>query len=105
MMENRAHQGDENSSQPFATKPAKPYQLHTASSDGEETMFSSSARPSTHLKDNESDVEKGMPNGDGIDKSAATEKTEVNKATQSPPVMTNEKDKDPNLVGWDGMLA
>ena len=46
-----------------------------------------------------------MSNGENVDASAATEKLEVRKKAQNPATMLNEKDRDPNLIGWDGMVS
>lgn len=64
---------------------------------GDQTT-SSSAKESTHLEDQDS--EKGISNGEDVNNSAAAEKKAQNTA-----VLPNEKEKDPNLVGWEGMIA
>lgn len=97
MLDNSGDQSDGNyssSSHTLSTEPLRPQQhLHTAPNHG------------THIKEKESDVEKGMSNGENVDASAATEKLEVRKKAQNPATMLNEKDRDPNLIGWDGMVS
>jgi hypothetical protein len=92
------HSGDRNektSSHTLLTEPARLEQLHTAFDNGDQTT-SSSAKQSTHIDDKESDVEKSISNGEDVERSAAAQNTAV---------MPNEKEKDPNLIGWEGMVA
>lgn len=107
MMDNSGDQSDGNSSSShtLSTEPLRLQQLHTAPNHGDQTTPSSSARQSTHIKEKQSDVEKGMSNGEILDASAATEKLEVKKEARNTAAMLNEKDQDPNLMGWDGMVS
>lgn len=95
MLDNSGDQSDGNSSSShtLSTEPLRlQQQLNTAPNHG------------THSEEKELDAEKGMSNGENGDASAATEKLEARKPAQNPAAMPNEKDKDPNLVGWDGMV-
>lgn len=104
-MDHPGHQSDENSSHTLLTEPVRLQQLHTALANGDQTT-SSSATQSTHIEDKESDVEKGISNGEDVDNSAAAEKIEGEKEeAQNTAVMPDEKEKDPNLIGWEGMVA
>jgi hypothetical protein len=102
------HPGDRNeetSSHTLLTEPVRLEQLHTAFDNDDQTT-SSSAKQSTHIEDKESDVEKGISNGEDVDNSAAAENIESKKEeAQNTAVMPNEKEKDPNLVGWEGLVA
>ncbi|KAL2045924.1 hypothetical protein ABVK25_011945 [Lepraria finkii] len=102
MVDNPGDQSDENSSHTLSTEPVRLQQLHATPGNGDQTTSSSSARQSTHIEEKELDVEKGMSNGEDVDKSAATEKIEVKKEAQNTAGMLNEKDKDSNLIGWEG---
>ena len=101
-MDNPRDRNDETSSHTLSTEPIRLQQLHAAPCNGNRTT-SSLARYSTHIEEKESDVEKDLSNGD-VDESAATEKIEVKKEAQETAAL-NEKEKDPNLVGWEGMPA
>ena len=104
-MDRPGDQSDENSSHTLSTEPVRLQQLHTALGNGNQTT-SSSATQSTHIEDKESDVEKGIHNGEDVDNSAAAENIEDKKEeVQNTIVMPNEKEKDPNLIGWEGMVA
>ena len=104
-MDHPGHQSDEHSSHTLLTEPVRLQQLHTALANGDQTT-SSSATQSTHIEDKESDVEKGISNGEDVDNSAAAEKIEGEKEeAQNTAVMPDEKEKDPNLIGWEGMVA
>ena len=104
-MDHPGDQSDENFTNTLLTEPVRLQQLHTALGNGDQTT-SSSATQSTHIEDKESDVEKGIHNGEDVDNSAAAEKIEGKKEeTQNTAVMPVEKEKDPNLVGWEGMVA
>ena len=106
MVDNPGDQTDENSSHTLSTEPVRLLQLHTAPGNGGQTTPSSSATQSTHIPDKQSDVEKGISNGDDVDNSAATVKVEGKKEeAQNTIVIPNEKDKDPNLIGWEGMAV
>ncbi|KUJ09204.1 MFS general substrate transporter [Mollisia scopiformis] len=92
------------SSHTLLTEPARLEQRQTAFDNGDQ-MTSSSAKQSTHIDDKESDMEKGIFNGEDLDISAAAESIESKKEeAQNTAVMPNEKEKDPNLVGWEGEL-
>ena len=105
-MDHPRDQSDENSSHTLLTEPVRPQQLHTALGNGDQTTFSSSATQSTHIEDKGSDVEKGISNGEDVDNSAAAEKSKGKREeAQNTAVMPNEKEKDPNLIGWEGMVA
>ena len=82
---NSADHSDENSSShTLSTEPGKPQQLHTSPSDGNMTSATQSTQ---HLNKKEVDMEKG--------------KEEPPKPA---PAMPNGKEKDPNVVGWEGMV-
>ena len=109
MLDNSGDQSDGNSSSShtlsLSTEALRLQHLHTAPNHGDETTPSSSARQSTHIKEKELDVEKGMSNGENVDASAASEKLEVKKQAQNTAATLNGKDQDPNLIGWDGMFS
>ena len=105
MVDSPGDQSDENSSHTLSTEPVRLQQLHAAPGNGDQTTSSFSARQSIHIEEKELDVEKGMSNGEDVDKSAATEKIEVKKEAQNTAGMLNEKDKDSNVIGWEGMVA
>lgn len=104
MMDHSGDHSDENSSsQTLSTEPVRFRQLQNPS-DGDQTT-SSSASQSTHIKEKESDVEKGLSSGEDVDEPAATEKTKAKKENQKTAVMQEKKQQDPNLVGWEGMVS
>ena len=105
-MDHLGQQSNENSSHTLLTEPVRLQQLHDALGNAGQTTSTSSATQSTHIEDKEPDVEKGISNGDDMDDSAAGEKVEgKEEEAQNTAVMPNEKEKDPNLVGWEGMVA
>ncbi|RQM04528.1 hypothetical protein DH86_00004445 [Scytalidium sp. 3C] len=102
IMDHPGDRNEETSSHTLLTEPVRLEHLHTAFDNGDQTT-SSSAKQSTHIEDKESDGEKGISNGEDVDYSAAAESIESKKEeTQNTAVMPNEKENDPNLVGWEG---
>jgi hypothetical protein len=104
-MDHAGDRNEETSSHALLTEPVRIEQLHTAFDNGDQTTCSST-KQSTHIEYNESEVEKGISNGEDMDNSAAAENIErKKKETQNTVVMPNGKEKDLNLVGWEGLVA
>lgn len=90
---------DDPSSYALTTEPELQKQQHAPS---DFHTISSSASGTTQA--GEADLEKGIHNGDS-DGPAAAENTEVKEEAQDTKLVEKEKEKDPNLIGWDGMMA
>lgn len=90
---------DDPSSHTLTTEPKRQKQQHSAPAF---LTVSSSASDTTQY--GEKDLENGIHNGDA-DGPAAAENTEVKEEAQDTKLVEKEKEKDPNLIGWEGMMA
>ena len=70
-----------------STEPLRLRQLHAAPNHADQTTPPSSTRQSTDIIENDSDV------------------LEVRKGAEKTAAILNEKDQDPNLIGWDGIFS
>ena len=104
MAEKPGDQSDGGSSHTLSTEPGGLQHLHTPLGNSEQTT-SSSTRQNTQIEEGASDVEKGISKGEDLDKPATTAKTEATKEAQNTTAPQNEKEKDHNLIGWEGMGA
>ena len=98
--DNSKSKSDDHSSHILATKPEWQKPQHAAPAFH---TISSSASDTTQF--GEKDLGKGIHNGDA-DGPAAVENTEVKEEAQDTNLVEKEKEKekDPNIIGWEGMM-